>query len=794
MTTLRERLGRAAFGALLGKREPVVDGTLRVAGGHAEVTIRRDAHGIPYVEASCDEDAFFGLGFAQGQDRAGQLEVFVRLVRGTLSEVVGEEGLAIDRLSRSIGFRRAASAQLLTSPERVRAQYEAFARGLNEGRSRGGPLAHDLVLLGTEPSRVVGADLAAIGTFLAFALAANWDIELVRLLMLEEDGEEAVRALEPHYLETLSVASPPGQKAGPVLRAALADLEHLRELVGQGGGSNAWAVSGARTKSGKPLLAADPHLPPALPNSWYVAHARTPEWAASGAMFVGLPGWVVGHNGHSAWAATAAHGDNTDFFLEELSPDGLSVREGDDFVPCTLRRELIAVKGRAPAELLVRETARGPIVTQALELGTRARATALSLAATWLEPRPYEGFLSTHLARGPEAFRRCFEQNSTSGVASVYADVEGRIAYCFSMCVPVRRRGFGTIPLPGWDPRVGWTEARVPPSELPWVLDPEAGLLCAANAQPVRDGEGPFLGVDWLDGYRQTRIADELSRRTDWDVASTQALQRDVVVTPWHSLRPHVEALGGGTTGPRGEPARVELPRAAALAREELLAWDGTASSESEAASLYAAFVSALARRVVSAKAPRSLARALGHGAHPLLPRSTILARRTRHLVELLDRRPGGFFADGWDAAVEAALGDAHDERERRAREVGGKAWGRTRPLVLKHAIGEKRPLDAIYERGPLPGFGDASTIAQGTVDLGEPFGPVVGAPVLRAVIPLGDWDDARFALLGGSSGNPLSPHYDDQLGPWAGEGVRLPFSGEAVREVATHTLRLVPS
>lgn len=315
------------------------------------------------------------------------------------------------------------------------------------------------------------------------------------------------------------------------------------------------------------------------------------------------------------------------------------------------------------------------------------------------------------------------------------------------------------------------------------MLDPPEGLLCTANAQPVRDGEGPFLGVDWLDGYRQTRIAEELARRSDWDVRSTLALQRDVVVTPWHALRPHVEGLSLGDA----------TPEAAARARVELLAWDGVASAESEGASLYAAFVSALARLVVGAKAKGSLARALGHGAHPLLPRSTILARRTRHLVELLDRRPGGFFVDGWDAALTRALAAAHDEREARAREVGSKAWGRARPLVLEHAIGKKKPLDAVYQRGPLPGFGDASTIAQGTVDLGEPFGPVVGAPVLRAVVPLGDWDDARFTLLGGASGNPLSRHYDDQLEPWAGDGVRVPFSREAVRANAVTTLRLEP-
>src|SRR5512139_353836 len=162
-------LAKLALKSALGERLPLLEGKVVAAGLHSPLEIRRDAHGIPSIMAENDADAFFGLGFCHGQDRAGQLEILVRTIRGTLAEVAGEDGLPVDRLSRRIGFKRAAIAQVEVARPEVRAQLDAYARGINAGMRLGAEKkAHELALFGCEPTRWDSADPQAVSVLLCF--------------------------------------------------------------------------------------------------------------------------------------------------------------------------------------------------------------------------------------------------------------------------------------------------------------------------------------------------------------------------------------------------------------------------------------------------------------------------------------------------------------------------------------------------------------------------------------------------------------------------------------------------
>jgi len=197
----------------------------------------------------------------------------------------------------------------------------------------------------------------------------------------------------------------------------------------------------------------------------------------------------------------------------------------------------------------------------------------------------------------------------------------------------------------------------------------------------------------------------------------------------------------------------------------------------------------------VAAKAPRSARWALGQGFTPLLPHSLIMTRRMGHLVQLLRRRPAGF-VNSWERLVADALATSIARlRRRRGDDERRWAWGQVRPLRFKHTFGEKRPLDLLFNIGPLDGEGDAHTVCQGAVDLSDPFADQISAPVLRVVIDVGAWDDCRFALAGGQSGNPCSPQYADQLPHWrSAGGIPIAWGEEHVRQRATSaTLKLFP-
>jgi len=779
---------------VLRPRLPRHEGAVRVAGAHGRIVIGRDRWGVPSIDTGDAWDAWFGLGLCHAQDRGGQLEIMLRVVRGTLAEVAGEDALPIDRLSRRLGIRGAGAAQLAVADRDIHAQLEAYAAGINAGFSVT-RRAHEHVLLGVRPSAWTGADVQAVATLLCFALASNWDVELMRWELARAHGVDALVALDPaaRGADIEVVDRDASHDARGAIGSLRAEVAALAEVLGLGGGSNAWAIAAERSATGRPILCGDPHLPPQSPNPFYLARLECPEFLAVGATFPGIGALATGHNGHIAWGITAAHLDTTDWFVEALGPDGRSVRRGDRLVPCEVRREEIRVKGkRAPLVEDVLVTSHGPIVSPALDRldGGARPGTALALAATWLAPRPYRGLLGAHLARDAEALRACFDQASTTNVGVVFAEAasarapRGRIGVLFAADVPVRRRGQGPLPQPGWDERHGW-DGLVPARALPFVIDPPEGFVAAANAPPPsdhdHDGQAPFLGVDFLDDYRLRAIHEALAVRTEWDVAACQRLQLETRSLAWEAMRePLLDALSGGPVFDRLE------------------SWDGHMAAGSVPATVFAHLVASLCRRIVAAKAPGSEAGegALGRGATSFLPHNLLFARRVSHLVRLVVERPDGWFAGGWDEAIREAAFDAQRAIVQRAGpDPSDWAWGRVRPLTLKHPFGDKPIVARLFDLGPYPIGGDATTIPQASLDLRAPAANPIGIASLRMVIDVGDWDRSTFILAGGQSGNPFSPHAADQVPRWLeADGVPIHTSRQARDAAVTRSLVVEPA
>jgi penicillin amidase len=769
---------------VLGRRLPRATGRIRVEGLEGTLTIRRDRWGIPHIDAAYASDAWYGLGFCHAQDRTFQLELLLRVGSGTLSELIGPDGVPIDRMSRRLGFRRTAQAQLEVIGPDVKNVLEAYVSGINQGLRRGLPRPpHELALLRRSPTPWTALDVLCFVGLQAFALSSNWDAELARLKILTDDGPDAVAALDPSYPAWHPVAAPPGAPAGATLDRLAADLAGFHELVPVGGASNNWAIAGSRTASGKPLLANDPHLAPRLPAPWYLAHLRTPEWEVAGASFVGGPAFPIGTNGFAAWGITAALTDDTDLFLEEIGPDGASVREGDMTVPCQVIAERIAVKGGEPVDERVLVTRRGPVITAILD---DAVTQALSMSAVWLRPLPLRGFLDVVRARSFDGFRNAFAEWPGPTLNVVYADRDGRIGWQLIGQLPRRKRGNGTIPLHGWDPDNGWEDALVPFEEMPFLSDPPNGWVATANAQPIADGSGPFLGVDYVDGYRLVRIGEVLSGRDGWDVAAAQSLQMDVTCVPWRELRATVLAL---TADAASDPQ-------AAAALRLLDTWDGQLASDSIGASVYQAFAAALTRRIAQDRAPAAWPWAIGQGFGQIVPRTLFSTRAMGRLVRLLRERPAGWFSgSSWAAQAIESLAEATSTLEKAyGPDPSGWRWGWLRPLTLEHPLAVRRPLDRIFNLGPIPMGGDSNTPMQASSGPMAPFGNPGFLANTRCVIDLGNPAGSRYSLAGGQSGNPLSPHYGDLFQLWQrGEGVPIAWAGSEVSAATVATLTLEP-
>jgi len=764
---------------IFGKRLPRTNGKLVLPGIRDTVLVRRDRYGTAYISAGCECDAWYGLGFCHGQDRAFQLELLLRVVRGTLSEILGPRTLAIDRLSRRIGFARSAAAQWEHLAEEHKQVIRAYTGGISAGSRVGcSRKAHEFALLGTAPSAFTGSDVLGVLKLLSFTLSANWDMELARLRILLSDGAEALKALDPACLDDDAAAA----HGFPGLPAAIDRLERdvarFTALTGGGGGSNNWVIAPNKTRTGRPLLANDPHLAPMLPPYWYLATIHTPDWRVAGASFVGAPCFPAGHNQKAGWGMTAGLVDNTDFFIEQIGPDGQSVRRGNGFVPCRVLREIITVKGRKPVTEEVLLSPHGPVVGPALD----GDFAALALRATWLDNGPVNGLLRIHKAASFAEFRRAFKDWPALSLNMVYADTGGSIGWQLAGHAPRRKKGHGAVPRAGFDPDTGWKERHVPFNRMPHVQNPPEGFIVTANNRPTSEGNMPFLGVDWLDHYRKTRISECVSARNDWDPAAARALQTDKRSIPWAEIRDIVLGL---------ESADPDVRQALELLKN----WDGTVSAGSSAAAVYELFMAEMIGRIVRRRAPRAARWALGKGFSPLITHSFLGLRRYSHLVSLVRARPGGWFHGSWEDEMQGALkATAAALRGRYGPRTEKWTWGGVRPLVLPHALGEQYPFSRIFNLGPFPCGGDATTVNQTAVDLNKVTANPLVTVSLRMVLDIGNWDENSFSLPGGQSGNPFSPHYADLLNFWRqGRGISLAWSEEETVSRTRSTLELVP-
>jgi penicillin amidase len=338
--------------------------------------------------------------------------------------------------------------------------------------------------------------------------------------------------------------------------------------------------------------------------------------------------------------------------------------------------------------------------------------------------------------------------------------------------------------MPGRDEPNSWAEAAIE-ADPPVEQDPAPGFVAAANGPPPDGSDEPFLGFDWLDTYRLQSIEKALGQRKDWDAVAALALQMNKRSIVWRELSPVMLSLRSANPDAQ---AGLDLLRA----------WDGDVAAGSPAAAVFEFFLSEIIGRVVSAKAPRAGQRRPGAGGGMFRPQGAIGYRWMHRLVHLIVEQPEGWFASaagGWPEELADALAAAVRRlRERFGDEPTTWAWGRIRPLALPHPLSRRKPLDLIFNLGPFPWGGDSNTIAQAGTGATNPLSAPGAIASLRMAVEPGAWDEARFVLPGGQSGNPLSPHYADMLPLWRrGEGVPMAWSEEAVAGATRRTLRLLP-
>jgi penicillin amidase len=626
------------------------------------------------------------------------------------------------------------------------------------------PVEYTLLDLAPDLPEEAGAWAAAF-VFLAWGLSGNWDAELLRGAIAERLGAEAVALLQPPV-----PGVPPAAVAGALGGKLLDDLPRSKAQ-----GSNNWVVAGSRTTTGKPLLANDLHLLAIQPGVWVELHLRAPGYQARGVALTFSPGILLGTTEHHAWGVTNVTGDVQDLYVERLNEDRTAAEHRGAWEPLTVHREEIRVRGTAePLVVEVRETRHGPILESAI-VG-QLDVEYVDIPPTETFALRWTGFdhgirpslvLDAARATDFDAFRRAAWGVECPGQNFVYADVDGTIGYQCSGRYPVRRAGDGTAPVPGWTDEHEW-DGWIPFEELPWAVDPVRGHLVSANNRIHGDDYPHLIGNDFHTAYRAQRIVELLEARDRHDVDSMRSMQLDTVSLPARATLPLMLAL---------EPHTDDERRVIAL----LTAWDGDLSAGSAGAAVYNAWSRQIARHVLAPRLGEELFRRY-HAWREIF--------HCEVLPELL-RDPRGWLDDDM---LRASLVDAIAElRERLGLDPARWRWGAVHRLRLVHPLGKLPGLESLFTAADVELGGDEQTVMQGGFD-GRHGYPVAVIASWRAVYDLADLDRSVGVLPAGVSGNPASPHWNDQAALWAaGEHHPLPFTRPAVEAAAVSTLRLVP-
>jgi penicillin G amidase len=743
---------------------PKQKGTIELVGLEGSVRVRRDRWGVPHVEAGSAADLWFAEGFCHGQDRLWQMDFYRRALSGRVSEFAGAEGLPVDRLMRTLGMRRTAEREAASLDPKLRTLLERFCEGVNAAAADARALPFEMQLLRLEFEPWRPADILGLGKLLAFGLSTNWEKELLRADMTRELGPELATKLDPGYPAGNPVVSQePWSGDGLGLAEQIDAVRRSIGMAAEASGSNNWAVSGALSATGSPLIAGDPHLPPSMPGIWYQVGLTLDGRTVRGASLPGMPGVYMGQNDDVCWTFTNVMAGVQDLFVERVEGDRY-LFEGE-WRPLEVVREEIAVKGRdAPEMLDVRITHHGPLVNAAL--GADA---AEPLALRWItldQPTAFKGMFELHHIRSGSELVATLEGHSSPASNLIWADRKGSIGYKLIGRLPLRKGGCPDLPKPGWEGEFEW-EGAVPYDELPEVVDPERGFLITANNRIVGDDYPHHITSDWLDGFRARRIEELLRGSDEHDVESFEAMQSDNLSIPGLEAARRL-----GRLSPKGQREISAL--------ERLRSWDGRLDPDSIAGTIYQAFLLRLAREVARAAiGDRDLCeRWLDRADNGFTPHVTSPWRWHSHLMHLWEEGDEELIGRPWDGLVLEALAGALDDlSDRFGPDPEGWRWGQVHEMEFPHPLGEANPLLRRLLNRRLRAGGAQETVSQIAYDPNDPY-KAVWAPSWRMVGDPTDPGRSRWQMFTGQSGHPASPHYDDLQADWL-EGRTQPMAGE---------------
>ncbi len=757
-----------------------------LSGLHQSVEILRDRWGVPHIYAENADDLFFAQGYITAVDRLFQIDLWRRIGTGKLSEVLGPNFINRDRIARLVRYRGDWNAEWKSYGPGTQQICTSFVDGINAYiRSLNGQRPEEFRIAGFDPGLWAPEDV--VSRLAGLQMTGNMLQEVNRAQQVTRLGLSTVEMLSPPDPPTPFVL-PRGLNLSDITSSVLRDYTNAigpLRFPGQQG-SNNWVIDGTLSRTGKPILANDPHRALQLPSLRKTVHLVAPGWNVIGAGEPSLPGIALGHNEDVAFGFTIVGIDQQDLYIEKTNPENpteyLFKGEWRKF---RVEHETINVRGGgesgstaeapAPEQLDLKFTDHGPVIH---EDTTRHRAYTLKWVGELPGTAGYLPALSLAQAHSWKQFQSAAAAYKVPSENLVYADTKGNIGWIAAGLAPIREGWQGLFPVPGDTGEYEWS-GYLNAADHPTTYDPTRHFIVTANNNILPQGYSHQLAYYWASPERAQRITDVLSHGSKFDVADFEKLQQDTVslvaqdfvklLDSWH---PPLDSPG-------------------AHIKAEFANWDGNITADSRLALLYELWSARLSPKLTSKVLPLPRTN----------PRAVLAALQSApQLDELLSQ------------SLEETM---HDLERRLGPDQSHWTWGNLHKVFFRHPLstlaggeggapGPSAPpfgLDAVtahhehsphsFDLRPLSRPGDSNTVnATGGPNFSEAYGASY-----REILDVGNWDRSVMTNTPGESGNPDSPHYSDLAEPWSkGEYHQMPYSRKAVEAATEERIVLLPA
>ncbi|GGK16209.1 acyl-homoserine lactone acylase QuiP [Pseudomonas koreensis] len=777
---------------------PPTSGVQPLKGLAQNVSVRRNAMGMPLIESNSFHDALFTLGYVHASDRINQMVTLRLLAQGRLAEMSGASMLDADRYMRAVNLKKSADELYKASSPRLKRFFEVYARGVNAYLFRyADKLPGDLASSGYKPEYWKPEDSALIFALLNFSQSANLPEEIASLVLAQTVTTDKLAWLTPSAPDENLPLAEADKLQGLKLNGQIPGLSELSNASQQLAAvnplgtstSNNWAIAPQRSRNGKSILASDSHGPLTAPSLWTFVQIRAPKYQAAGVTIAGLPMVLGGFNGKVAWSATSVLGDNQDLFLEKIRRQGssLTYEVNGKWQPLGVRNETYFVKGQRPIREAVYETRHGALLNSA-QAAAQGNGFGLALQTpSFTDDKSLDAFFDLTRAQNVERASDASREIRAIALNMVFADASN-IGWQVTGRFPNRREGEGLLPSPGWEGRYDW-DGYADPMLHPYDQDPSQGWLGTANQRVIPHGYGMQLSNSWAAPERGERLA-ELAGSGKQDGRSVIAMQYDQTTTFAAKLKKMFEAPGMKQPLKQAIDALPEADRSKAReAFSRLMAFDGKLSPTSADAAIYELFLQESMKQIFLDE--------LGPESSPAW--KAFIANGDLSYAAQADHLLGREDSPFWDdirtpqkedkavilarsLAAAISAGDSQLGGDHKAWQ-----WGKLHGYTWKNASGQT-------VRGPLAAGGDHTTLNTAAFAWGKDFN-TTRAPSMRFIVDFSQTEPLMGQNGTGQSGNPASPNYLNGIDAWLkGQYIGLPMQPQNFDRVYGKTrLTLTP-